>query len=173
VYYPLPTAFENCSSKKILMSNKCIERPELKAPVLNLIGKVSKSHTKGAFTMPLADVFAAFGLTLDEGEWSKLRARGNVSFAPQGKAAGHFSNEGERQEIETGEGLTLVVPSELAGEYKTAPDALTLAFAEGRALRGCKRVFVLICEDVVKVEASEHRLLIDLPGDKYDLCFEF
>ncbi len=123
--------------------------------------------------MPLEEVFAALGLTLDEAEWEKLRARGDLSFAPQDNSSGRFSNDGERQEIETGEGLTLVVPQQLAGGYVTAPDALTLTFAEGAALRGCKRVFVLICEDVVKVEASTHRLYIDLPGDKYDLCFEF
>ncbi len=123
--------------------------------------------------MPLAEVFAALGLTLNKTEWEKLRARGDVSFAPQDKSSGHFSSDGERQEIETGEGLTLVVPQQLAGEYMTSIDALTLTFAKGAALRGCKRVFVLICEDVVKVEASEHRLFIDLPGDKYDLCFEF
>lgn len=159
--------------KRKFMPTECVARPELKAPVLNLIGKVPKAHTKGAFTMPLAEVFAALGLTLDETEWEKLRTRGNVSFAPHDDSGGNFSNDGVRQEIETGEGLTLVVPQQLAGEYVTAPEALTLTFAEGAALRGCKRVFVLICEDVVKVEASKHRLYIDLPGDKYDLCFEF
>lgn len=155
------------------MTVECIERPELKTPVWNLIQKVSKSHQKGAFSMSLIDVLETLGLTLDKEQWDKLRGRGQINFTPQSESTGQFSNEGERQEIETGEGLTLVVPAALRGEYSTATDSLTLTFAKGAALRACKRVFVLICEDVVKIEASEHRLYVDLPGDKYDLCFKF
>ncbi len=67
----------------------------------------------------------------------------------------------------------MVVPARLAGDYVTTPTSLTLKFGEGAALRGCKRVFVLICQDVVKIDADEHKLYIDLPGEKYDLCFVF
>jgi hypothetical protein len=69
--------------------------------------------------------------------------------------------------------LTIVVPQVLSGDYITTPTSLTLKFAEGAALRGCKRVFVLICQDIIKIDADEHKLYIDLPGEKYDLCFVF
>jgi hypothetical protein len=155
------------------MSIECIQRPELKAPVLELIKNVSKSHANGSFTLNLDDVFAAFGLTLEAAERRKLRARGDVAFTPRNESFGGFSNEGDELQLATGEGLTLVVPARLAGDYVTTDVSLTLKFEKGCALRGCKRVFVLICEDVIKIDADEHKLYIDLPGGKYDLCFIF
>ena len=118
-------------------------------------------------------MFEAFGLSLEESEWKKLRRRGTVKFAPRGASQGEFSNKGSMQKLETGEGLTLLVPETLSGTYVTTRSSLTLKFAEGSALRGCKRVFVLICQDIIKIDADEHKLYIDLPGEKYDLCFIF
>jgi hypothetical protein len=152
---------------------ECVPRPELKGPVLDLIHRVSTEHTEGEFAIPLAEMFEAFGLSLADAEWDKLRARGEVRFTPRGASQGEFSNEGQKQELATGEGLTLVIPETLAGAYVTTPTSLTLKFAEGSALRGCKRVFVLICQDIIKIDADEHKLYIDLPGEKYDLCFIF
>ena len=152
---------------------ECIPRPELRAPVLELISKVSTAHSQGEFTIALAEMFVGFGLHLEPSEWSKLRARGEVRFVPRTGAQGEFANQGQRQELATDIGLTLVIPPTLAGEYITTPSSLTLKFAEGAALRGCKRVFVLICQDVIKIDADEHKLYIDLPGEKYDLCFVF
>ena len=152
---------------------ECVPRPELKAPVLDLIRRVSAEHGDGEFTIPLAELFEAFGLSLAETEWDKLRGRGDVRFTPQGASQGEFANEGRKQELATGQGLTLVIPETLSGAYVTTPSSLTLKFAEGSALRGCKRVFVLICQDIIKIDADEHKLYIDLPGEKYDLCFIF
>ena len=152
---------------------ECVARPELKAPVLELIRRVSTEHAGGRFTIPLAEMFEAFGLSLEKSEWKKLRGRGDVIFAPKGVSQGEFTNKGRKQSLETSEGLTLVVPETLAGTYVTTRSSLTLKFAEGSALRGCKRVFVLICQDIIKIDADEHKLYIDLPGEKYDLCFIF
>lgn len=152
---------------------ECVPRPELKAPVLGLIKKVAEAHATGEFTMELAEMFAAFGLTLDAKEMQKLRARGSVTFRPGGEAQGEFINRGAEQQLATDEGITIVVPETLAGAYVTTQSSLTLKFAAGAALRGCKRVFVLICQDIIKIDADEHKLYIDLPGEKYDLCFVF
>jgi len=152
---------------------ECVPRPELKEPVHDLIRRVSSEHAGGAFSIPLADLFAAFGLSLAEAEWKKLRSRGDVRFTPGSDSHGEFSNEGRELELQTGQGLTLVVPGAISGAYVTTPASLTLKFAEGSALRGCKRVFVLICQDIIKIDADEHKLYIDLPGEKYDLCFVF
>ncbi|HEX8843806.1 MAG TPA: hypothetical protein VF791_04145 [Pyrinomonadaceae bacterium] len=152
---------------------ECVPRPELKAPVLGLIRKIADDHEKGEFEISMAEMFAAFGLSLGEQEWGKLRDRGEVRFLPRGPSHGEFSNGGRQQELATHEGLTLVVPESLRGAYVTTPSSLTLKFAEGSALRGCKRVFVLICQDIIKIDADEHKLYIDLPGEKYDLCFIF
>jgi hypothetical protein len=152
---------------------ECLPRPELKAPVLGLIRRVSTGHRGGKFTIPIAEMFEAFGLSMAKSEWKKLAGRGDVKFAPRGSSQGEFANKGRKQELETGEGLTLVVPEMLAGTYVSTPTSLTLKFAEGSALRGCKRVFVLICQDIIKIDADEHKLYIDLPGEKYDLCFIF
>jgi hypothetical protein len=150
---------------------ECVPRPELREPVLNLIRSISTSHAGGEFVMPLEEVFAAIGLTLDRPEWDKLRSRGDVRFVPRGESHGEFTNQGATQEVATGEGLTLVVPETLSGDYITTPTSVSLKFEKGSALRGCKRIFVLICQDIIKIDADEHKLYIDLPGEKYDLCF--
>ncbi len=152
---------------------ECVPRPELRAPVLALIKRVDEAHRAGEFTISLAEMFKAFGLPLEKSEQAKLQARGLVSFTARSASHGEFSNEGRAAELRTDEGLTIVVPARLAGEYVTTGSSLTLKFAEGAALRGCKRVFVLICQDIIKIDADEHKLYIDLPGEKYDLCFVF
>ncbi|HEY0408005.1 MAG TPA: hypothetical protein VGC89_19875 [Pyrinomonadaceae bacterium] len=152
---------------------ECLPRPELREPVLGLIRKISGAHAAGEFTMELADLFAAFGLTLAEAEMRKLRARGEVRFTPGAAALGEFFNRGAEQQLATDEGLTIVVPETLAGAYVTTESSFTLKFGAGTALRGCKRIFVLICQDIIKIDADEHKLYIDLPGEKYDLCFVF
>lgn len=152
---------------------ECVQRPELRAPVLELIGRVQKAHASGEFAIALAGMFTSFGLTLGGGEWAKLRARGDVRFTPESAAQGTFINQGSKQELATEDGLTIIIPPMLAGDYITTESSLTLKFAEGAALRGCKRVFVLICQDIIKIDADEHKLYIDLPGEKYDLCFVF
>jgi hypothetical protein len=152
---------------------ECVPRPELRAPVLALIKRVEEAHRGGEFTIALAEMFVAFGLPLGRSEQSKLEKRGLVNFVPRSQSFGEFLNTGRRVEVKTDDGLTIVVPERLAGEYVTTTSSLTLKFAEGAALRGCKRVFVLICQDIIKIDADEHKLYIDLPGEKYDLCFVF
>jgi hypothetical protein len=152
---------------------ECLPRPELKKPVLELIRRVSTEHQGGKFAIPLAEMFEAFGLSMEKSEWKKLGGRGDVKFAPRGASQGEFVNKGRKQELSTGEGLTLVVPETLAGTYVSTKTSLTLKFAEGSALRGCKRIFVLICQDIIKIDADENKLYIDLPGEQYDLCFIF
>ncbi len=154
-----------------MMLVECITRPELKEPVLELIRRVSTGHKGGKLAIPMTEMFEAFGLTLEKSEWKKLTGRGDVKFVPRGASQGEFSNKGRKQELSTDEGLTLVVPETLSGTYVSTSSSLTLKFAEGSALRGCKRVFVLICQDIIKIDADEHKLYIDLPGEKYDLCF--
>ena len=152
---------------------ECVARPELRTPVLELIARVQRAHADGEFTLALAGMFTSFGLSLGDVEWAKLRARGDVRFTPQSESQGTFINQGPKQELPTEDGLTIIIPSSLAGDYITTPSSLTLKFEEGAALRGCKRVFVLICQDIIKIDADEHKLYIDLPGEKYDLCFVF
>ena len=147
--------------------------PALRCSRTSLIARVSREHAAGEFKITLASLFEAFGLPLSPSEERKVAARGEVSFTPREAPRGHFLNRGDEQEIETNEGLTLVIPQTLAGDYITTPTSLTLKFGEGTALRGCKRIFVRICQDVIKIEADEHKLYIDLPGEKYDLCFVF
>lgn len=155
------------------MPVECIERPELKGPVLGLIKRVARAHKDGEFEIELTEVFSAFGLTLEAVEFGKLRARGAVRFTPSDKKQGVFLNEGAEQKLSTGEGIIIVVPETLSGTYSTTRKSLTLMFDEGAALRGCKRFFVLVCQDIIKIEADEHQLYIDLPGDIYDMCFVF
>ena len=152
---------------------ECIARPELRAPVMALIQKVSTAHAGGGFEIALIGMFEAFGIPLGASDWTRLRGRGEVSFRSHTESLGEFINQGKSLELKSDDGLTLIIPERLAGEYVTTPTSLTLKFTEGSALRGCKRVFVLICQDIIKIDADEHKLYIDLPGEKYDLCFVF
>lgn len=152
---------------------ECVARPELKIPVTSLIARVAQEHAAGEFSLPLVTLFESFGLPLNESGLRKLRGRGDVRFTPREEVRGRFSNGGDELELETDEGLTIIVPSTLAGDYITTASSLTLKFSEGTALRGCKRIFVRICQDIIKIDADEHKLYIDLPGEKYDLCFVF
>ena len=152
---------------------ECVARPELRTPVISLIARVAGEHAGGEFRIPLLFLFEAVGLPLSAEARRRLEARGEVSFTPRDGASGRFANRGDEQEVETAEGLTIVIPRTLAGDYITTTSSLTLKFGEGTALRGCKRVFVRICQDVIKIDADEHKLYIDLPGEKYDLCFVF
>ena len=152
---------------------ECVPRPELRAPVLELLKRVSEAHKSGEFTIELAEMFEAFGIPLERTDRKKLRARGFVQFALLSESHGAFGNTGRHIELRTDDGLRIIIPERLAGEYVTTEASLTLKFSEGSALRGCKRVFVLICQDIIKIDADEHKLYIDLPGEKYDLCFVF
>jgi hypothetical protein len=152
---------------------ECVPRPELRAPVLALIGRVAREHAVGEFVIPLVSLFDAFGLPLAQADLVKLRARGDVIFTPREEPRGRFANTGRELELDSGSGLTIVVPETLAGDYITRSSSLTLKFGEGTALRGCKRILVRICQDIIKIDADEHKLYIDLPGEKYDLCFVF
>ena len=87
---------------------ECIPRPELRAPVLELISQVSTAHAQGEFTIALAEMFVGFGLHLEPSEWSKLRARGEVRFVPRTSAQGEVANQGQRQELAAAIGLTVV-----------------------------------------------------------------
>src|ERR1700754_3271590 len=98
---------------------ECVPRPELKEPVQELIRRVSNEHRDGEFSIPMAEMFAAFGLSLGETEWHKLRERGDLHFAPRSISHGNFLNEGRQQGLATGEGLTLIVPEKLSGAYVT------------------------------------------------------
>src|SRR5215210_7498657 len=98
---------------------ECVPRPELRAPVLELIAGVHSAHQGGEFTMALSEMFASFGLSLGAGEWARLRARGDVRFTPQSEAQGTFINSAAKQELPTDEGLTIVIPQTLAGDYVT------------------------------------------------------
>src|SRR4051812_37835969 len=118
---------------------ECVSRPELRAPVLELIGRVRRAHTGGEFTLALSEMFSSFGLSLGATEWAKLRARGDVRFSPQSASQGIFVNQGVPRELPTDEGLTIVIPETISGDYITTETSLTLKFAEGSALRGCKR----------------------------------
>ena len=115
---------------------ECVSRPELRAPVLELIKRVSEAHGSGEFTIALAEMFTAFGLPLERSEQAKLQARGAVSFAPRSESHGTFNNTGRAAELRTDEGLTIVVPERLAGEYVTTEASLTLKFAEGALFCG-------------------------------------
>lgn len=152
---------------------ECVPRPELRAPVHELIKRVSEAHGSGEFNIALGEMFTAFGLPLGKSERAKLQARGLVHFMPRSASHGEFQNTGRAHELKTDEGLMVVVPERLAGDYVTTESSLTLKFEEGARLRGCKRIFVLICQDIIKIDADEHKLYIDLPGEKYDLCFVF
>lgn len=155
------------------MAVECVARPSLREPVQQLMTKVNGEHAGGPFQIPLIEIFRSFGLSFSRSAWDDLEDRGAVKFTPRGPAQGSFSNSGRELELAAEDGLIIVIPAALGGDYVTTTNSLTLKFDEGSALRGCKRIFVRICQDIIKIDLNEHQLYIDLPGEKYDLCFIF
>ncbi|MGH9902686.1 MAG: hypothetical protein ACRD68_12835, partial [Pyrinomonadaceae bacterium] len=98
-----------------------------------------------------------------------------LQFTPASPPGGTFTlNEGERALFDLHrEGLVLRIPRRMSGRYELRPGAFQVFFNRGEELEGCKRLFLVVCNRVVSVDVSQHRVDVRLPHKMFDLCVEF
>lgn len=149
--------------------------PEMRPVALELIRKVQAGHRRGDFSIPVLDFVRVFAPEASAEEFEKVAGRGDIRFKAEGTDGGSFSlAEGERASFELHrDGLVMRVPARMGGKYEISAEAFRIEFNEGEELEGCKRIIVLICNQVRSVEVSSKQVYISFPSKIFDLCVEF
>ena len=149
--------------------------PELRGVALELIRKIGDGHRREAFSIPVVDFVRVFAPGAAAEEFEKVSGRGEIRFVAAGVNGGTFSlAAGERATFELPrEGLTLRIPERMSGRYEISADAFRIEFNEGEELEGCKRILVLICNDVRTVDISSKQVHVGFSNKIFDLCVEF
>ena len=153
----------------------CLKWPEMRPVALELIERMREGHTRGRFQIPVVDFVRVFSPDATEAELSKVAARGDLQFVADSADGGVFElAEGERALFDLHrEGLVLRIPARMSGRYRIFPEAFHVSFNRGEELEGCKRVLLLVCKRVQRVEVSGARVDVRMPSRLFDLCVEF
>lgn len=149
--------------------------PEMRGVALELIGKMEAGHRRGAFAIPVVDFVRVFAPDAGDEELEKVAGRGDIRFVAAGAGGGEFSlAEGERATFELPrEGLTLRFPVRMSGKYEVSAGTFRIEFKEGEELEGCKRILVLVCNDVRSIEVSPKQVYVCFSSKMFDLRVEF
>lgn len=125
--------------------------------------------------MPVLDFVRVFAPDAAAEDSEKVSGRGDIRFVAERTDGGTFSlAEGERATVDLQrEGLTLRVPERMSGKYEIGADTFRIEFNEGEELEGCKRILVLICNEVRSVEVSPKQVYVGFSSKMFDLCVEF
>lgn len=153
----------------------CLKWPEMRPVALDLIRRMHEGHAGGRFALPVVDFLRVFAPGAGLAELAKVAERGDLLFAADAPAGGHFTlAEGERALFDLHrEGLVIRVPRRLGGRYEILPEAFRVTFHRGEELEGCKRLGLLICNRVTSVEVTPRRVNVHLPVKLLNLCVEF
>ena len=149
--------------------------PELRGVALELIGKIREGHRRKAFSIPVVDFLRVFAPDAPAEEFEKVAGRGDIRFTAERADGGSFSlSEGERATFEIPrEGLVLRLPARMSGKYEINAEAFRIEFNEGEELEGCKRILILICNNVRSVDISSKQVHVGFSNKMFDLCVEF
>lgn len=154
----------------------CLKWPEMREVARELIERIQRGHAgRRPFSIPVVDFVRLFSPGASERELARVSARGEMSFTPEAARGGSFAlAPGERALVELGrEGLVMRLPARMSGRYELLSDAFHITFNEGEELEGCKRLLLLVCNRVTRVEVSTRRVDVHLSKRFLDLCVEF
>lgn len=143
---------------------------------LELIARMHEGHKGGtAFSIPVLDFARVFAPGAPASELQKVAERGSLSFRPTGEKGGEFTlAKGPRALFDLGrEGLVMRIPERMSGTYALSRNAFHIEFNKGEELEGCKRLVILVCNRVLRVDVSDKRVDVHLPSRIFDLCVEF
>lgn len=143
---------------------------------LELIARMHEGHEGGAaFSIPVVDFARVFAPGAPASELEKVSERGSLTFNPAGARGGTFTlAEGPRALFDLGrEGLVMRIPKRMSGTYTLSPRAFHIEFNKGEELEGCKRLMLLVCNRVLRVDVSDKRVDVRLPRRIFDLCVDF
>ena len=153
----------------------CLKWPEMRPVALDLIRRMHEGHARGRFALPAVDFLRVFSPGAGVAELAKVSERGDLLFAADAPDGGTFTlAEGERALFDLHrEGLVIRVPRRVGGRYEILAEAFRVTFRRGEELEGCKRLGLLICNRVISVEVTPHRVDVRLPVRVLNLCVEF
>lgn len=153
----------------------CLKWPEMREVALELIAHMHAGHARGQFSIPVVDFLSIFSPQASEAELAKVAARGDIRFTPDSATTGSFTlAEGARALFDLHrEGLVMRIPVRMSGTYELRPGAFRIIFKRGEELEGCKRLLILVCNRVVRVDVSSTRVDVELPSRLLHLCVEF
>ena len=153
----------------------CLKWPEMQGVAVELIARVHEGHGRGRFSIPVVDFMRVFSPGASAAELSKVAARGDLQFIADSKEGGTFAlAEGARALIDLHrEGLVIRIPTRMSGRYEIRPNAFQITFNHGEELEGCKRLVLLVCNRVLRVDVSHERVDVHMPHRIFDLCIEF
>src|SRR5437868_14963298 len=115
--------------------------PEMRPVAHELIGRIHAGHARNEpFRIPVVDFVRVFAPQTDASELAKLRARGDLTFTPDGTDGGTFAlKPGARALCDLHrEGLVIRVPARLSGRYAVSERAFRITCTPGAELEGCK-----------------------------------
>lgn len=149
--------------------------PQMRSVALDLIARLYEGHARGNFSIPVVDFLGVFSPDASPAELAKVAARGDLRFTADAEDGGNFSlSAGERALFDLHrEGLVLRIPERMGGRYFLREGAFTIVFNQGEELEGCKRLLLLICNRVLRIDVSARRVDVNLPGKIFDLSVEF
>lgn len=148
----------------------------MRGVAMELIRRMHEGHGSGArFSIPVVDFARIFAPGAPDAELAKVAVRGDINFKPRDGNEGAFAlAEGPRALFDLGrEGLVMRINERMSGTYAISPGAFHIEFSRGEELEGCKRLLLLVCNQVVSVDVSASRVDVHLPGRILDLCVEF
>ena len=153
----------------------CLKWPEMRAVALELIARMHEGHARGRFSIPVVDFVGVFSPAASAAERAQVAERGDLQFVADSPDGGTFKlDEGPRALLDLGrEGLVMRIPALMSGRYTLGPTAFQITFDKGAELEGCKRLLLLVCNRVMRVDVSKTRVDVHLPSRLFDLCVEF
>ena len=153
----------------------CLQWPEMRGVARELIMRMHEGHARRRFSIPVVDFARVFAPGAREAELLKVQQRGDIHFTADVDNGGTFQlAEGARAIFDLGrEGLVMRIPVRMSGRYEIHPGAFSITFNEGEELEGCKRILLLVCNRVVRVDVSQQRVDVHSHSRLFDLCVEF
>jgi hypothetical protein len=146
------------------MAKESQYRPDLHEPALQLIRRIVEEHAAGVGQIGLLEIVELFGATLKPDEEAKLRKRGDLLLRPETESRGRFENRGGEVKFSKS-GITVTVPSLVAGTYRSRPDGVHLAFDRDSTIYGGVLFFRVKLEEI---RVDEERIDIHLTDDDYN-----
>jgi hypothetical protein len=146
------------------MAKESPYRPDLHEPALQLIRRIGEEHATGAGQIGLLEIVQLFGATLKPDEEAKLRKRGDVLLRSETESGGRLENRGGEVKFSKS-GVTVTVPSLVAGTYRSRPDGVHLAFDRESTIYGGVLFFRVKLEEI---RVDEERIEIHMSDDAYD-----
>lgn len=145
------------------------DKTALRRRAREFLARLDAIREAGVGALPMDELFALCGLSMDGDGRRQLAARGPLEFAFDGNGCGTFCNEGPRVMMAVGPG-ELTVPRRIAGRVRAADTEAVFDFDREAAPVG--RAFLMELA-LARIEVSEHHVALRTPGGTFDQEYRF